>query len=75
MRQQLYDLKNQDRDYKGVNDDIINTENRYKMLADDKVSDCCMLNMFHRYDLRWSLELDLTEIWTKLLISESKSMT
>jgi hypothetical protein len=30
-------LKNQDRDYKGVNDDIINTENRYKMVSDDKV--------------------------------------
>jgi hypothetical protein len=37
LRQQLYDLKNQDRDYKGVNDDIINMENRYKILADDKV--------------------------------------
>lgn len=34
----MYDLKNQDRDYKGVNDDIINMENRYKMLSDDKVT-------------------------------------
>eukprot|EP00347_Sterkiella_histriomuscorum_P001800 403370630 len=37
LRQQLYDLKNQDRDYRGVNDEIINMENRYKILADDKV--------------------------------------
>ena len=37
LRQQLYELKNADRDYKGVNDDIINMENRYKILADDKV--------------------------------------
>lgn len=37
MRQQLYDLKSQDRDYRGVNDEIINMENRYKILSDDKV--------------------------------------
>ena len=37
LRQQLYDLKNQDRDYRGVNDEIINSENRYKVLSDDKV--------------------------------------
>lgn len=37
LRQQLYDLKSQDRDYRGVNDEIINMENRYKILADDKV--------------------------------------
>jgi hypothetical protein len=30
-------LKSQDRDYKGVNSEIINMENRYKMLSDDKV--------------------------------------
>ena len=38
LRQQLYDLKSQDRDYRGVNDEIINMENRYKILSDDKVS-------------------------------------
>lgn len=38
LRQQLYDLKSQDRDYKGLNDDIINMENRYKILSDDKVT-------------------------------------
>lgn len=37
LRQQLYDLKNQERDYKGVHDEIINTENRFKLLSDDKV--------------------------------------
>ena len=37
LRQQLYDLKNQDRDYKGCNDEIINMENRYKIMSDDKV--------------------------------------
>ena len=37
MRQQLYDLKNQERDYRGVHDEIINMENRYKILSDDKV--------------------------------------
>ena len=31
-------MKNQDRDYRGVNDEIINSENRYKMLSDDRVS-------------------------------------
>lgn len=30
-------MKNQNRDYKGVNSEIINMENRYKMLSDDKV--------------------------------------
>jgi hypothetical protein len=30
-------LKNQERDYRGVNDEIINTENRYKHVADDKM--------------------------------------
>ena len=38
LRQQLYDLKNQERDYKGVNDEILNMENRYKILSDDKVT-------------------------------------
>ena len=38
LRQQLYDLKNQERDYRGVNDEILNMENRYKILSDDKVS-------------------------------------
>ena len=37
MRQQLYDLKNQDRDYQGVHDDIFSMENRYKLLAEEKV--------------------------------------
>jgi hypothetical protein len=37
LRQQLYDLKNQDRDYRGVNDEIINSENRFKVLSDDRV--------------------------------------
>ncbi len=37
LRQQLYDLKNQERDYKGVHDEIINTENRFKLMSDDKV--------------------------------------
>ena len=36
MRQQLYDLRNQDRDYRGVNDEIFAMENRYRMLSDDK---------------------------------------
>jgi len=36
LRQQLYDLRNQDRDYRGVNDEIFAMENRYRMLADDK---------------------------------------
>jgi hypothetical protein len=54
LRQQLYDLKNQDRDYKGVNDDIINTENRYKMTSDDKVR----ADMEHRS----RLDRDMDEI-------------
>jgi hypothetical protein len=37
LRQQLYDLKTQDRDYKGVTDDIHVTEGRYRHLSDDKV--------------------------------------
>eukprot|EP00352_Strombidinopsis_acuminata_P005491 CAMPEP_0176364202 /NCGR_PEP_ID=MMETSP0126-20121128/19626_1 /TAXON_ID=141414 ORGANISM="Strombidinopsis acuminatum, Strain SPMC142" /NCGR_SAMPLE_ID=MMETSP0126 /ASSEMBLY_ACC=CAM_ASM_000229 /LENGTH=90 /DNA_ID=CAMNT_0017720751 /DNA_START=28 /DNA_END=300 /DNA_ORIENTATION=- len=36
LRKQLYDLKNQERDYRGVSDDIFNMENRYKMLADER---------------------------------------
>lgn len=36
LRQQLYDLRNQDRDYRGVNDEIFAMENRYRMLSDDK---------------------------------------
>ena len=36
LRQQLYDLRNQDRDYRGVNDEIFAMENRYRMLCDDK---------------------------------------
>ena len=35
LRQQLYDLRNQDRDYRGVNDEIFAMENRYRMLSDD----------------------------------------
>ena len=37
LRQQLYDLKGQDRDYRGVNEEIDVTEGRYKHLSDDKV--------------------------------------
>ena len=37
LRQQLYDLKGQERDYKGVTDEIHVTEGRYRMLSDDKV--------------------------------------
>ena len=37
LRQQLYDLKNQERDYRGVNDDIFSMENRYKLLSEEKV--------------------------------------
>ena len=37
LRQQLYDLKGQDRDYKGVTDEIHITEGRYRHLSDDKV--------------------------------------
>ena len=36
LRQRLYDLRNQDRDYRGVNDEIFAMENRVRMLADDK---------------------------------------
>lgn len=32
----MYDLKNQERDYRGVNDDIFSMENRYKQLADER---------------------------------------
>lgn len=41
LRQQLYDLKNQDRDYRGVNDEIFSMENRYKMLSDDRERSEC----------------------------------
>lgn len=37
LRQQLYDLKTQERDYNGVNNEIFSMENRYRMLSDDKV--------------------------------------
>ena len=36
LRQRLYDLRNQDRDYRGVSDEIYAMENRYRMLQDDK---------------------------------------
>lgn len=36
LRQRLYDLRNQDRDYRGVNDEIFAMENRVRMLSDDK---------------------------------------
>jgi hypothetical protein len=32
----LYDLRNQNRDYRGVNDEIFSMENRYRLLCDDK---------------------------------------
>lgn len=32
----MYDLRNQDRDYRGVNNEILAMEGRYRMLADDK---------------------------------------
>lgn len=37
LRSQLYELKNQERDYRGVNDDIFSMENRYKLLSEEKV--------------------------------------
>lgn len=37
LRQQLYDLRNQNRDFRGVNDEIFSMENRYRMLSDDKL--------------------------------------
>jgi regulator of replication initiation timing len=37
LRQSLYDLKNQERDYRGVNDDIFSMQNRYKLLSEEKV--------------------------------------
>jgi hypothetical protein len=36
LRQQLYDLRNQKRDYCGINNEIYSLENRYRMLSDDK---------------------------------------
>lgn len=36
LRQRLYDLRNQDRDYRGVSDEIYAMENRIRMLQDDK---------------------------------------
>lgn len=33
----MYELKNQDRDTRAVHDEIISTENKYKMVSDDKV--------------------------------------
>lgn len=37
LRQQLYDLKNQERDYRAVNDEIFSMENRFKLLSEEKV--------------------------------------
>jgi hypothetical protein len=37
LRQQLFDLKNQERDYRGVNDEIFSMDNRYKLLSEEKV--------------------------------------
>jgi hypothetical protein len=37
LRQHLYELKNQDRDTRAVHDEIISTENKYKMVSDDKI--------------------------------------
>lgn len=37
LRQQLYDLKNQERDYRGVNDEIFSMENRCRLLNEEKV--------------------------------------
>ena len=36
LRKQLYDLRNQCRDYRGVNDEIFNMENRYRITSDEK---------------------------------------
>jgi chromosome segregation ATPase len=36
LRQQLYDLRNQKRDYCGINNEIYSLENRYRLLSDDK---------------------------------------
>jgi hypothetical protein len=37
LRQQLYELKNQDRDTRAVHEEIISKENKYKMVSDDKI--------------------------------------
>ena len=37
MRQKRYEIKNQERDYRGVNDEIFSMENRYKLLSEEKV--------------------------------------
>lgn len=66
LRQQLYDLKSQDRDYRGVNDEIINMENRYKILSDDKVSLQAIDSL--RCDLISSKEQESTGTWMRSLI-------
>ena len=35
LRQQLYDLRNEDRDYRGVNDEIFTLENRFRVINED----------------------------------------
>ena len=37
LRQQLYDLKSHERDYRGVNDEIFSMENRCRLLNEEKV--------------------------------------
>eukprot|EP00352_Strombidinopsis_acuminata_P006273 CAMPEP_0176349908 /NCGR_PEP_ID=MMETSP0126-20121128/9046_1 /TAXON_ID=141414 ORGANISM="Strombidinopsis acuminatum, Strain SPMC142" /NCGR_SAMPLE_ID=MMETSP0126 /ASSEMBLY_ACC=CAM_ASM_000229 /LENGTH=82 /DNA_ID=CAMNT_0017699591 /DNA_START=30 /DNA_END=278 /DNA_ORIENTATION=- len=36
LRKKLYDLKNQERDYRGVSDEIFNMENRYAQLSNER---------------------------------------
>lgn len=36
LRQDLYDLKNMERDYEGVSEEIIRSENLYRRLREDK---------------------------------------
>jgi hypothetical protein len=75
LRQQLYDLKNQDRDYRGVNDEIINSENRYKMLSDDKVTSFIVFAnpSLNRCATTWRTERGWIGTVTRCQTSEDKS--
>ena len=37
LREELYELKGMERDYQGVSDEIIRSENEYRMIREDKV--------------------------------------
>ena len=69
-------MKNQDRDYRGVNDEIINSENRYKMLSDDKVTSIISKanSDLYRFVKTWRVEPGWIETGTRYPISEDKSM-